>query len=434
MPFCTQCGHQNPDGARFCSQCGSRLEVAAPAGESPSETTATITFGGPVKEPEHREERALGDADAAAVDALPPGSALLVVQRGPSAGSRFLLDTDVVAAGRHPESEIFLDDVTVSRRHAEFRRTADGFTVADVGSLNGTYVNRDRIDEVTLAGGDEVQIGKYRLGLLHQPRPERVSSHATVRLVAGAAEHRGGARPAARRLPGPEHLQDPVPRGGGADRARAHPVGLPQVLPPGRRAAPLRPDLPARALPPAQGDPRAPRRDRPGARAAGAERRARGRRCRGWCSPATATRPRTRSPPTPPSCGCPAASCSRRPRSRTSSSTSSRPSAWSARGQGSTPYDGDALVVAKTAGELAAFGFEPRHLRAFRTAADREVGPDRAGRLHDAPRPRRQRVRARRGGHLADRRPLRAAARDARQGRSAHLTGRTCGLFRPGVG
>ena len=166
MPFCTQCGHQNPDGARFCSQCGSRLEAgAAPSGgpESPSESTATITFGGPVKEAELREERALGDADAAAVDALPPGSALLVVQRGPSAGSRFLLDTDVVAAGRHPESEIFLDDVTVSRRHAEFRRTAGGFTVADVGSLNGTYVNRDRIDEVALQGGDEVQIGKYRL-------------------------------------------------------------------------------------------------------------------------------------------------------------------------------------------------------------------------------------------------------------------------------
>ena len=169
MPFCTQCGHQNPDGAKFCSQCGNRLEAGSspapggPAGESPSESTATITFGGPVKEAEHREERALGDADAAAVDALPPGSALLVVQRGPSAGSRFLLDTEVVAAGRHPESEIFLDDVTVSRRHAEFRRTADGYTVADVGSLNGTYVNRDRIDEVALQGGDEVQIGKYRL-------------------------------------------------------------------------------------------------------------------------------------------------------------------------------------------------------------------------------------------------------------------------------
>jgi pSer/pThr/pTyr-binding forkhead associated (FHA) protein len=162
MPFCTECGHQNPDGARFCSQCGHRLEQA-PAAESPGETTATITFGGPAKEAEHREERSLNDADAAAVDALPAGSALLVVQRGPSAGSRFLLDVDVVAAGRHPDSEIFLDDVTVSRRHAEFRRGPEGFTVADVGSLNGTYVNRDRIDEVALQGGDEVQIGKYRL-------------------------------------------------------------------------------------------------------------------------------------------------------------------------------------------------------------------------------------------------------------------------------
>jgi len=175
MPFCTQCGHQNPEGARFCSQCGHRLEVSAPApaptggsatGESPSETTATITFGGPstpAADTEHREASSLNDSDAAAVDALPPGSALLVVQRGPSAGSRFLLDTEVVSAGRHPESEIFLDDVTVSRRHAEFRRTSEGYQVADVGSLNGTYVNRDRIDEVALQGGDEVQIGKYRL-------------------------------------------------------------------------------------------------------------------------------------------------------------------------------------------------------------------------------------------------------------------------------
>jgi len=163
MPFCTECGHQNPDDARFCSQCGRRI-VSEPApareAESPGETTATITFGAPAE----TEERAkLNEADAAAVDALPAGSALLVVQRGPSAGSRFLLDTDVVSAGRHPESEIFLDDVTVSRRHAEFRRGPEGFRVADVGSLNGTYVNRDRIDEVTLQGGDEVQIGKYRL-------------------------------------------------------------------------------------------------------------------------------------------------------------------------------------------------------------------------------------------------------------------------------
>ncbi len=167
MPYCTECGHQNPDDARFCSQCGHRLVPAGGGGgetsAEPADSTATITFGAPAKEAELREERALNDADAAAVDALPPGSALLVVQRGPSAGSRFLLDTDVVSAGRHPDSEIFLDDVTVSRRHAEFRRGPGGYRVADVGSLNGTYVNRDRIDEVELQGGDEVQIGKYRL-------------------------------------------------------------------------------------------------------------------------------------------------------------------------------------------------------------------------------------------------------------------------------
>lgn len=99
----------------------------------------------------------------AGVDALPAGSALLVVKRGPNAGSRFLLDRDTTSAGRHPDSDIFLDDVTVSRRHAEFTRTAEGFSVADSGSLNGTYVNRDRIDSVRLSDGDEVQIGKFRL-------------------------------------------------------------------------------------------------------------------------------------------------------------------------------------------------------------------------------------------------------------------------------
>jgi pSer/pThr/pTyr-binding forkhead associated (FHA) protein len=168
LPYCTSCGHRNPDEARFCSQCGTRLvTAAAPAGATPGGTreddpSATMTFRAPPKQ-EVPEERPLNNEDAAAVDALPTGSALLVVQRGPSAGSRFLLDTDVVTAGRHPDSEIFLDDVTVSRRHAEFRRQPDGFHVIDVGSLNGTYVNRDRIDDVVLQGGDEVQIGKFRL-------------------------------------------------------------------------------------------------------------------------------------------------------------------------------------------------------------------------------------------------------------------------------
>ncbi|WP_455429451.1 FHA domain-containing protein [Nocardioides pantholopis] len=125
------------------------------------ESTATIQIG--MGEKSENSERQLNPADAAAVDALPTGHALLVVQRGPGSGSRFLLDADVVTAGRHPESEIFLDDVTVSRRHAEFNRGGDTFTVSDVGSLNGTYVNRDRIDRVQLSDGDEVQIGKYRL-------------------------------------------------------------------------------------------------------------------------------------------------------------------------------------------------------------------------------------------------------------------------------
>ena len=98
------------------------------------------------------------------VDSLPAGSALLVVKRGPNAGSRFLLDRDTTSAGRHPDSDIFLDDVTVSRKHAEFIRKPGGvFVVRDVGSLNGTYVQRDRIDEAVLRDGDEVQIGKYRM-------------------------------------------------------------------------------------------------------------------------------------------------------------------------------------------------------------------------------------------------------------------------------
>ncbi len=130
--------------------------------EPTGESTATIQIGVGADKVE-TSDRALNAVDAAAVDALPPGHALLVVQKGPGAGSRFLLDSDVVNAGRHPESEIFLDDVTVSRQHAVFRREQDTFTVSDAGSLNGTYVNRDRIETVRLKDSDEVQIGKYRL-------------------------------------------------------------------------------------------------------------------------------------------------------------------------------------------------------------------------------------------------------------------------------
>ena len=103
---------------------------------------------------------------------LPSGTALLAVRRGPNAGARFLLDHDVTTSGRHPDSDIFLDDVTVSRRHAEFHREGNVFTVRDVGSLNGTYVNRERVEAATLNSGDEVQIGKFRLVFVTGPRPD----------------------------------------------------------------------------------------------------------------------------------------------------------------------------------------------------------------------------------------------------------------------
>jgi len=97
---------------------------------------------------------------------LGPGEAVLVVQRGMGEGASYLLVGDVVTAGREPDSDLFLDDVTVSRQHAELRRMTGGWLLRDVGSLNGTYVNRHRIEEVALAPGDEVQIGKYRFAYL----------------------------------------------------------------------------------------------------------------------------------------------------------------------------------------------------------------------------------------------------------------------------
>jgi pSer/pThr/pTyr-binding forkhead associated (FHA) protein len=100
---------------------------------------------------------------------LPTGSALLVVKRGPNAGARFLLDRDFMAAGRHPDSDIFLDDITVSRRHAEFRRENGKFRIVDAGSLNGTYINRQPVDSAVLATRDEIQIGRFRLVFFTAP-------------------------------------------------------------------------------------------------------------------------------------------------------------------------------------------------------------------------------------------------------------------------
>jgi pSer/pThr/pTyr-binding forkhead associated (FHA) protein len=157
--FCTQCGQQNPEDARFCARCGAVLTVPGEGGATGADETTTLSMSGI----DGAEEHPAGEVGDVGVESLPVGTALLVVKRGPNAGSRFLLDKDLTTAGRHPESDIFLDDVTVSRRHAEFQRSAEKFLVRDVGSLNGTYLNRERIDEAALSNGDEVQIGKFRL-------------------------------------------------------------------------------------------------------------------------------------------------------------------------------------------------------------------------------------------------------------------------------
>ena len=110
-----------------------------------------------------RLEGEAGDEFPFPEDELEPGQALLLVKHGPNAGSTFLIENEVTSAGRNPQSDVFLDDITVSRKHAEIRRQEDGFSIHDLGSMNGTYVNRERVDQTKLAAGDEVQIGKFRL-------------------------------------------------------------------------------------------------------------------------------------------------------------------------------------------------------------------------------------------------------------------------------
>ena len=151
--FCNNCGHRNPSGSNFCSSCGAPLEAG---GDDTTITLVPVESAGEVGD----------DEITVGFEGLADGLGMLVVKRGPNAGSKFVLDAEVTRAGRHPESDIFLDDITVSRRHAEFERKADGYAVRDVGSLNGTYLNRERIDEAKLTNGDEVQIGKFKLVFL----------------------------------------------------------------------------------------------------------------------------------------------------------------------------------------------------------------------------------------------------------------------------
>ena len=124
--------------------------------------TTSIKRDAPTPLPERAQEN-LSPVDRGVISELGEGSALLLVQKGPNAGARYLLNSDLVSVGRNPENEIFLDDVTVSRKHAEFHRINGGFSVRDSGSLNGTYVNGELAEQTDLITGDSVQIGKYRL-------------------------------------------------------------------------------------------------------------------------------------------------------------------------------------------------------------------------------------------------------------------------------
>ena len=144
--YCTRCGHRNPPDSKFCSKCGHPLH---------DDTTIGLEAA--------QIEDDTGEIIDLPLEDLHEGQALLAVTRGPNAGSQFLIEKEVTTLGRHPESDIFLDDITVSRRHAEIRRKDGSFFVHDMGSLNGTYVGRNRVDNTQLANGDELQVGKFKL-------------------------------------------------------------------------------------------------------------------------------------------------------------------------------------------------------------------------------------------------------------------------------
>lgn len=152
---CTNCGQPVLPNSRFCSSCGAPL--------SPMADTSALGL------PE--DTGPIPAIDPELIAGIAPGDAVLVIHRGPDEGTRFQLHEPRVSVGRAADATIFLDDVTVSRRHAEFTRGPDGWTLIDIGSLNGSYVNKNRIDQHVLSSGDEVQIGKYRFLFFQVPKP-----------------------------------------------------------------------------------------------------------------------------------------------------------------------------------------------------------------------------------------------------------------------
>jgi len=154
--FCNNCGHRNPPESGFCSSCGAPLDVTA-------DRTITLTAVDPLQDGAGSEDDVVVPVGDLAADA-----AVLIVRSGAQAGDRFTLKDGATRLGRHPDSEIMLDDITVSRRHSALERTAEGWVVTDAGSLNGTYVNQERIDRAILHHGDELQVGKFRLVLFER--------------------------------------------------------------------------------------------------------------------------------------------------------------------------------------------------------------------------------------------------------------------------
>jgi hypothetical protein len=151
-------------GAESPEQPVPRAGAAGAGGADAAQNDATMTFTGGFAAQVAALDGDVTAEEQEAIASLPSRSALLVVRRGPNIGARFLLDADTTTVGRHPEADIFLDDVTVSRRHSDFLRDGTRFVVKDLGSLNGTYLNGERIiDTALLADGAEVQVGKFRL-------------------------------------------------------------------------------------------------------------------------------------------------------------------------------------------------------------------------------------------------------------------------------
>ncbi len=199
---CHQCGHHNPHDARFCSSCGAALtapsaatyvatDAATGAADKPVDIDLTPTVAvdiaaivharnddgstdAPPSSATHEYSAPAGDTPFVAGEApiitqfeqAQPGQGILVVRRGAEGVLQFALGTDPVNIGRHPDSEIVLDDITVSRRHVQITQSADGYVASDMGSLNGTYVNRSRIESAVLGNGDELQVGKFKITFL----------------------------------------------------------------------------------------------------------------------------------------------------------------------------------------------------------------------------------------------------------------------------